>query len=202
MDNRAGARRRLRSHRAVAGEDAGEGEVHPLERLQRAHVERGRRRPQRFDQLVGALVALAALADAAVDDLLQMIAAGQPAHVAGAEAHARIALDQHAQQLSDLIHVVARLPLRRRAGEDVARCGERVESCRAVIAAMIALLANDAEVAELQPRSSQTNTLSGVRSRCRSCPRCSLPSTCEDAGDLAASAGFTSTAAGSAAGTR
>ena len=34
--------------------------------------------PQRLDHLVGALVALAALADAAVHDLLQVIAARQP----------------------------------------------------------------------------------------------------------------------------
>ena len=39
------------------------------------------RRPQRGDQLVGALVALAPLADAAVDDLLQLIAAVERADV-------------------------------------------------------------------------------------------------------------------------
>ena len=49
----------------------------PLQRAQHAGLQRAGRVAQRVDQLVGALVALPPLADAAVDDLLQMIAARQ-----------------------------------------------------------------------------------------------------------------------------
>ena len=84
-----------------------------------------------------------------MDDLLQMIAARQAANVRGADPRAGVALRQHAQQLSDLIHVVARLPLRRGAREQLARRGERVHRAGRD-AAPIALLPDDAEVAELE----------------------------------------------------
>ena len=54
-----------------------------------------------------------------------------------------------AEQLPDLVDVVARLPLRRGAGEDVARRRQRVHRPRGD-AAPVALLADDAEVAELE----------------------------------------------------
>ena len=83
----ARARRLLRID-ARHAQDAGEREVHALQRLHRADSHRRRRLLQRLDQLVGALVALAALADAAIDDLLQLIAARETPHLAGAHAPA------------------------------------------------------------------------------------------------------------------
>ena len=73
----------------------------------------------------------------------------QPANLGGAHAHPRVALDQHAQQLADLIDVVARLPARHGAREDVARRGQRIHRARGDAAA-VALLPDDAEVAELE----------------------------------------------------
>ena len=109
-----------------------------------------RRIAQRLDHLVGALVALAALADAAVDDLLQVIAAAR-----GRESRRRASRTRASPLISmpsswpDLVDIVARLPLRHRAREDVARRGQRVHRARGD-AAPVALLADDAEVAELQ----------------------------------------------------
>src|SRR5258706_16172236 len=96
---------------------------------------------QGVDQLLRALVALAAFTDAAMDDLLEMIATGQPRHVARAEARAGVASHQHAEELPDLIDVVARLPLGSDAGQDVARRGHRVHRPSGD-AAMVALLAH------------------------------------------------------------
>ncbi len=107
-----------------------ESEVHALQRPRRSGAKLGRRIPEGVDQLVGALVPLAPLADAAIHDLLQMIAARQPADLGGPDAGARVALHEHPEKLTDLIHVVARLPFRRGAFEDVARRGQRIECPR------------------------------------------------------------------------
>ena len=86
------------------------------------------------------------------------------------------------EQLPDLIHVVARLPLGRRAREQIARRGHPVHRVRGD-AARVALLPRDPEVAELQlgppcrRRASQTNRFIGVRSRCSVWPRWSFRST-------------------------
>jgi hypothetical protein len=60
-------------------EDAGEGEVGTFERAQRPGPQRDGAAAQRLDQHVGGLVALAPLAQAAVDDLLQLVAAAEQA---------------------------------------------------------------------------------------------------------------------------
>ena len=128
------------------------------------HFKRRRRSAQRLDQLVGALVALAPLADAAVDDLLQVIAAGEAADLARADARPRVALDQHPQQLPDLIHVVARLPLRRGA----ARMSLGAVSAfivRAVMPRRSLCCRTIPKSPSFSRRPSQTNTFSGVRSR-------------------------------------
>src|SRR5262245_37320814 len=78
-----------------------------------------------------------------------MIRARQAADLLRPDADARIALDQHPEQLADLVNVVARLPLRDRARGNVARRGQRVHRVRRDAAA-IALLTNDPEVAELE----------------------------------------------------
>src|SRR5579872_6078687 len=105
-----GAPRRALRFVAPAAQDACEREVDAFQRAQDAGLQAPRRSPERRDHLVGALVALAALADAAVDDLLQMVAAGQGADFEGPHARPRVTLDQHPQQLADLVDVVSGLP--------------------------------------------------------------------------------------------
>ena len=150
----APARRAARiASRRCDAQDAGEGQVNTFEGPQRSGIQPDRRGAERFDHLVGALVALSPLTDAAVDDFLQVIGARQQPDVLRADTRARVALDQHAEQLSHLIHIVPRLPLRGRSGEDVvdqlAGRGERVERARRD-PPPIALLTDDAEVAQLQ----------------------------------------------------
>src|SRR4029453_2499862 len=134
---------------AWLAQDASEGQVHTLERTEHARRQRRWRIAQRVDELVCALVALAPFAEAAVNDLLQVIAAGQAANIRRADACAGVPLDEHADQLSDLIDVVARLPFRRRPSEDVACRGKQVHGAGGDTAP-IALLLDDAEVAELE----------------------------------------------------
>ena len=75
---------------APGRQDAGEGQVHALQASQDAAcVQPGGRCSQCLHQLVGAFVAPAALADAAVDDFFQMVAAGQRPHVSGAHPRSR-----------------------------------------------------------------------------------------------------------------
>ena len=69
-------------------QDAGERDVDAFQRAQHAGLQRGRRIAERLDHLVGALVSLAALADAAIDDLLQVIGAREPADLGQAHAQA------------------------------------------------------------------------------------------------------------------
>src|SRR5262249_32761404 len=76
---------------AALAEDAGEREVHALEGLQHACLQGRRRVLESLDELVGALVALAALADAAVDDLLQVVAARQAADLRRPQARPGVA---------------------------------------------------------------------------------------------------------------
>src|SRR5262245_59172243 len=120
-----------------------------LQRPEDARLERGGWIAKRLDHLVRALIALAALAEAAVDDLLQVIGAAQSADFTRPHAHARVTFDQHPEQLADLIHVISRLPLRNGARDDVARRGQRVHRARGDTAP-IALLAHDPEVPQLQ----------------------------------------------------
>src|SRR5690606_9482322 len=130
-------------------EDPGKGEVDALEALETAAaLEHFGPLAERLDQLVRALVPLAALADAAIDDLLQRIAAVEPLDLRQPDARPGVALDQHAQELTHLIHIVSRLPLGSRPGEDVARRHVGVERPRCDPAAIV-LLPDDAEVAEL-----------------------------------------------------
>src|SRR5262245_47705067 len=126
VHDRAGALRRTGRLDARLAQDAGERQVHAFERAEHAGPQGRRRVAQRVDQLIGALVALATLADAAIDDLLQVVAARETAHVAGAEALLGAALHQHADELTDLVHVVARLPLRHHTFDDLARRGESI----------------------------------------------------------------------------
>ena len=173
----------------LPAEDAGEREVDAFQRAQHAGLQRCGRIPQRIDHLVGAFVALAPLADAAIDDLLQMIGAPRRADLGEAHARARVSFDQHAEQLSDLIHIVARLPARHGAREDVARRGQRVHRARGDAAA-IALLPDDAEVAELQTASVADEHVQRREIAVERLSAMQLAQHFEDAGDLAPRRGF------------
>ena len=174
---RRAARPRIASRRRLA-QDAGEREVHALQRPQHAGLQRGGRVAQGLDQLVGALVALAPLADAAVDDLLEVVAAGQPADLVRCRMRARASpftsiprscptwyTSSRACHLGAAPATMSLGAVRRvegprgdpRAGRSAAgRCrSRRASGC----------------VPRRRTRSC------GVRSRCRSCPRWSFPST-------------------------
>ena len=86
-----------------------------------------------------------------MDDFLEMIAAGEPAHVAAAHRARDVAAEQHRRdQLADLVDVVALLPPADLAPRDLGRRVERVERVGGD-AAPAELMRRDAEVAELQP---------------------------------------------------
>src|ERR1051325_6357732 len=108
-----------------------------------------RRVLQGVDQLRGGLVALAARAETPMDHFLEMIAAGEPPHVAAVHRRVHVAAQQHGDQLADLIDVVALLPFPDFAPRDLRRRAERVERVRGDAAAA-GLVGRDAEVAELQ----------------------------------------------------
>ena len=97
VDDRAGPPRGPHRFAAPFAQNSGEREMHALERPQDADLERGGRLAEGLDHLVGALVPLPALADAAVDDFLQVIRAGEATHVARGNTCPRVALDQHPQ---------------------------------------------------------------------------------------------------------
>ena len=150
MDDGTGATGRSHRFAPLARQNSRECQVHAFQRAEDAGVQGGRRVAQRVDQFVGAFVALPPLADTAIDDLFQMIAARERSHLIGTEARTRIALYQHAKQLPDLIDVVSRLPLGRGTVEDVARRRHGVQGSRGD-AAGIALLTGDPEITELEP---------------------------------------------------
>ena len=185
MDDRARPLGRAGGLAPFLAEHAREGEVHALERPQHARLERGRRVAQGLDELVRAQVAFPPLAQAAVDDLLEVVAAGQAPDLLGGHAHPRVALDQHAQQLADLVDVVARLPLGRGAVEDLAGGGERVARAGAA-APRVALLAHDPEVAELQRRAVAHEHVEGREVAVEQLAAVQLAQHLEDPRDLAA----------------
>lgn len=119
-----------------------------------------------------------------MNDLLQMSAARQRANVVRANPLLRIPVDQHAQQLSDLIHVVARLPFGNRAREDVARRCHGVH-CVGGDPAFIALLPDDAEVAELEMRAVAHEHVDGREIAVQHLPTVQLPEHVENPGNLA-----------------
>jgi chromate transporter len=172
-------------HRVAPGlaEDAGEGHVRPLERLPHPRLQRGRPLAERLDQLVRALVPLPPLADAPVDDLLQVVAARQPPDLGGADPLARVPFHQHAQELAHLIHVVARLPLGDGALDDVAGGGERVQHVGRRPPA-VALLPDDPEVSQLQAAALAHEDVHGRQVAVEQLAAVELAQDLEDARDL------------------
>src|SRR5262245_62140364 len=98
-----------------------------LQRLQPPHLELLGLVAQGLDQLRRALVPVAPRADAAVDDLLEVIRAAEAADLLRAEAVLRRPLDEHADELANLVDVVPRLPFRGRGVADLARDSPGIE---------------------------------------------------------------------------
>ncbi len=88
-----------------------------------------------------------------------------------------------------MIHIVARLPFRNVAREDVARCGERVQGVRGD-AALVALLPRNAEVAELQPASITDEDVERRQVAMQHFAAMELAEHLQDARNLAARGGF------------
>src|SRR6266550_9416712 len=104
---------------------------------------------ERRDQVPGGLVTFAAHAEAAVDDLLEMIAAGQLADITAADRAGDVAPQQHHGDQADLVDVIALLPAAHSAPGDLVGHVEQVESVGGD-ATMAELVGRDPEVAELQ----------------------------------------------------
>src|SRR6266851_3696565 len=130
-------------------QESGEGEPLSPETLDAAYRQLLRTMPQGSNELAGGLVAAAAGAQAAVNDLLQVVAAGKATNVATAHGTRDVAAQQHRRQLADLIDVVALLPLPDPSPRDLRRRVEEVEGIGGDTPA-IALMPGDAEVAQLQ----------------------------------------------------
>ncbi len=111
------------------------------------------------------------------------------AHVRRPDSRPRVALDEHRQQLAHLVDVVARLPLRHQAGDELARRGERVHRAGGD-AALVALLAHDAEVAELERRAVADEDVEGRQVAVQELAAVQLAEHLEHAGDLAPGAGL------------
>ena len=90
-----------------------------------------------------------------------------------------------AEQLPHLVHVVARLPLRSGAARGCRSAPSSGSASCAVTPRRSLCWRTMPKSPSFRLRPSHTKTFIGVRSRCSIWPRCSLPSTCEDAGDLA-----------------
>ena len=151
----------------------------PFSDPQHAGLQRGGRIAQGLDHLVGALVSLAPLADAAIARSPSGDRCTRSRRTSGVpDPRPRVALDSASP-------AAARPGTRRRAPATSGTAPARM-SLGAVMrvhrvrgdAAPIALLPDDAEVPELEAADRRRRTRSsGVRSRCSSWPRCSLPST-------------------------
>ena len=165
-------------------QDAGEGEMRSLERPQPSDLQRRGWMGQGVDQLPRALVPLPALTDAAIDDLLQVIGAAQAPDLAGANPGRRGSLHEHAEELPDLIDVVARLPLRGRGREEVARHSPRVQRA-GVDAAPVALVPHDPEIAELQAHPVADEHVHRSQVPVEQLAPMELPEDLENPGDLA-----------------
>ena len=101
------------------------------------------------DQLARRLVALAAHAEAAMDDLFQMIAARETPHIAAAHRTHDVAAQKHGRDQADLINVVSLLPASHPSPGYFSRRVENVERVRGD-APRASLVHRDAEVAKLQ----------------------------------------------------
>ncbi len=147
--DRAGLSRRSDGFTPRSGQEAGEGDALALETGDPPAMRLLWPMMQRRDQLAGGFVSLAARAEAAIDDFLEMIAAGEATHIATAHLISDVATQQHRGDQSDLVNVVALLPATHASPGDLRRRVERVE-CVGGDAAVALLVRRDAEVAKLE----------------------------------------------------
>src|SRR4051794_21142646 len=84
-----------------------------------------------------------------MDDLLQMVAAGETTNILAVHGLRDVAAKQHRGEQADLIDVVALLPAPHPAPRDLVRHVEEIERVGGD-AALVALMRGDAEVAELE----------------------------------------------------
>src|SRR6202048_953019 len=105
--------------------------------------------PQRGDKLTRRFVPLSPRAETAVDDFLEMIAAGKTAHVATAHRAHGVAAQHHRRDQPHLVDVVALLPAANSSPRDLRWHIEHVERIRCD-ATLTALVRRDTEVAKLQ----------------------------------------------------
>src|SRR5262249_11372809 len=166
-------------------QDSREREVRAPEAAQNTRREGGGTRLQRLDELVRVLIALATPVDAAMHDLLQVIAAGGGADLARAHARPRVPLDEHREQLAHLVDVVARLPLRSASRDDLAGSHVRIERVGRD-AAPLALVADDAEVPELEASAVADEDVERRQVAVEKLSAVELLEDREDAGDFAA----------------
>src|SRR5439155_1546896 len=147
----AGAWRRGGGDRIAARtvQESGEGHAPSLETFDRAFADLLGSILERVDHLPGGLIALAALAEAAMNHFFQVIAARQPADIAAPHRAVHIAAEQHRDELADLIDVVALLPLAHLPPRDLGGRAQRIERIGGD-AAPARLMGRNAEVAELQ----------------------------------------------------
>src|SRR5688572_27671528 len=196
MDDRSGPAGGTHGFAATLAQDAGERKVYAFQRAQHAHLQRSGRIAEGVDQFVCALVPLPPLADTPVDDLLQVIAARKYPDLGCANPGPGVAFDQHSQQLSHLVHIVARLPLRNSPGEDVARSRQGVHGARGD-SLLVALLPDDSEVTKLQSAAVAYEHVQRCEIAVQHLAPVQLSKHLEDAGDLAACRGFGPTLSGS-----
>src|SRR6476469_7537308 len=141
--------RRLDRVGAGADDESGERDALPLQARHAAEARLLRRLPEGGYQLARRLVALAARAEAAVDHLLEVVAAGEVADVLAQHRARDVAAEQHRGEEPDLIDVVALLPAPHPSPGDPIRDVEQVEGVRRP-PAPADLMRRDAEVAQLQ----------------------------------------------------
>src|SRR5262249_30462903 len=125
-----------------------------------------------------------ALADAPVDDLLQVVAAPELADLFGAQARPRVALDEHSHELAHLVHVVPRLPLGRRALQDVARGRQPSQDARPA-SSRVDVVPDDPEVSTLQGAAVADEPVHGREVAMQHLSAVQLAEHLQDAGDLA-----------------
>ena len=120
-----------------------------LEALDAAGVEARGTLAEGSDQLARRFVAFLARAQAAMNDLFQVVAAGQPSDVAAPHGAVDVAPEQHRDQLAHLIDVIALLPFPYLPPGDLGRRAHEVEGIggHAVTARLVR---RDPEIPQLQ----------------------------------------------------
>src|SRR5438477_434318 len=146
-----GARSPSRRDRIAARpvQESGERHTPSLETFDYAFVDLLGRIIEGVDHLAGRLIALPPRAETAMNHFLEMVAARQLADVAVPHRAVYVAAEEHLDELADLIHIVALLPLAHFPPGDFGRRAQRIE-CVGRDAAPARLVGRDPEVPQFQ----------------------------------------------------